>query len=51
MIDNDMHRERWSALQYFLDKAQSLESIFGETPTGETARAEVEAYVPPGDEV
>ncbi|MDR1069134.1 MAG: ATP-dependent RecD-like DNA helicase [Clostridiales Family XIII bacterium] len=48
MIDNDMHRERWSALRYFLEKAQSLESIFG--AAGENPGALVEDYVPFGNE-
>jgi exodeoxyribonuclease V alpha subunit len=29
MIDNDTHRDRWSALSHFLDSAQTVESIFG----------------------
>jgi exodeoxyribonuclease V alpha subunit len=29
MIENDMQRERWSALSWFLDRAQSVEALFG----------------------
>jgi exodeoxyribonuclease V alpha subunit len=42
MIDNDSHRDRWSALSHFLDSAQSSEAIFA-------PETDPEEYVPPTD--
>jgi exodeoxyribonuclease V alpha subunit len=45
MIDNDTHRERWSALRHFLDKAQTSEALFGSAADSRPA----DEYAPPED--